>query len=361
MPFTTRAAVLETAGQPLRIRDITLTDPGPGEVLVRTVSTGICGTDVHFADGMLPYPLPTVLGHEAAGTVEAVGDGDHGITVGTRVIVCDQTFCGHCPSCLSGQMVYCADRGAKQRQRRRLALDDQPMRQYLGVSSFAELMLVDAHNLLPMPDALSFDAAALLSCCLTTGLAAVFNVARPAPGSRIAIIGCGGVGLGAVQAARIAGAAQIIAIDPQQHRRDLATRLGATDTIDPDQDDTITAVIEASGGGVDRAVEAVGLPTTAAQAFSVLLPGGHATVLGMMPPGTDIALPGRLLRQGRSIGGTIMGSVRTPADIPRYADLAVRGTLRTDDLVTSRRPLPEVNAALADARSHHGVRAVLAF
>src|SRR5512142_727192 len=185
MPHTASAAVLHTVADPMRLQQITLADPGPGEVLVRTAVTGICGTDVHFADGRIPYPTPTVLGHEAAGTVEVVGPDVHDVAVGQRVIVCDQTFCGRCGPCLSGQMVYCTDQATKQRQRRRLRIDDRPVRQYLGVAALAELMLVDANNLIPVPDALPFEAAALLSCCLTTGLAAVFNVARPTPGSRI--------------------------------------------------------------------------------------------------------------------------------------------------------------------------------
>ncbi|GAA4471832.1 zinc-binding dehydrogenase [Phytohabitans houttuyneae] len=362
MAHTATAAVLRTAGDPLRVEQVTLADPGAGEVLVRTAVTGVCGTDVHFADGRIPYPTPTVLGHEAAGTVELVGPDVHGISPGQRVIVCDQTFCGRCGRCLSGQMVYCTDPTAKQRQRHRLHIDDRPCRQYLGVSALADLMLVDAHNLIPIPDALPFEAAALLSCCLTTGLSTVFNIARPAPGGRVAIFGCGGVGLGAIQAARIAGAAQIIAVDPQPHRRALAATLGATDTIDPTTDDPATAVLAATGGaGVETAVEAVGSPATVTQTVAVLAPGGHATILGMPPAGADIALPARLLRQGRTITGTVMGSVRTRADIPRYTDLALRGLLHTQDLITSRRPLAEVNDAFADTRAHRGVRALITF
>jgi S-(hydroxymethyl)glutathione dehydrogenase / alcohol dehydrogenase len=362
MAHTALAAVLHTTGQPMRIEQITLADPGPGEVLVRTAATGICGTDLHCADGRIPYPTPTVLGHEAAGTVEAIGPHVEDVSPGDRVIVCDQTFCGRCARCLSGQMVYCTDPTAKQRQRHRLRIDDRPARQYLGVAALAELMLVDANNLVPTPDQLSFDAAALLSCCLTTGCAAVFNIARPVAGSRVAVFGCGGVGLGAIQAARIAGAEQIIAVDPQPHRRDLAATLGATATIDPTDTDPVKAVLATTGDiGVDLSIEAVGSATTTGQAYAVLTPGGHATVLGMLPAGTDIALPARLLRQGRSIGGTVMGCVRTRADIPRYANLALRGLLHTEELITSRRPLAQVNDAFADTRAQQGVRAVITF
>jgi S-(hydroxymethyl)glutathione dehydrogenase/alcohol dehydrogenase len=302
-----------------------------------------------------------VLGHEAAGIVAALGPGVNDVAVGDRVIVCDRTFCGRCGRCLSGQMVYCTDPAVKQRQRHRIQIDGRPARQYLGVSSFAEKMLVDANNLIAMPARLSFDAAALLSCCLTTGLAAVFNTARPAPASRVAVFGCGGVGLGAIQGARIAGAAQIVAVEPQRHRRELAAKLGATDLIDPTVTDPITAILRVTGGGVDSSIEAVGTPNTAVQAFSVLLPGGQATVLGMMAPGADIPLAGQLLRQGRGIAGTVMGSARTRTDIPRYADLVDRGLLRADELVTTRRPLNRINDAFDDARAHRGVRAVITF
>jgi S-(hydroxymethyl)glutathione dehydrogenase/alcohol dehydrogenase len=346
----------------MRVEEITLAEPGPGEVLLRTAVTGICGTDVHFADGRIPYPTPTVLGHEAAGTIHAVGPNVPDLAPGQRVIVCDQTFCGRCAHCLSGQMVYCTDPTAKQRQRHRLRIDDRPARQYLGVAALAELMLVDAHNLIAIPDQLPFEAAALLSCCLTTGLAAVFNIARPTPGGTVAVFGCGGVGLGAIQAARIAGASQIIAVDPQRHRRNLAAELGATDTIDPTSIDPTEAVSAITGGaGADTAIEAVGAPDTAAQAVAVLAPGGHAVLVGMLPADADLILPARLLRHGRTVTGTVMGSVRTRADIPRYADLILRGQLRTEELITSQHPLDGVNDAFADTRRHRGVRALVTF
>ncbi|WP_125806894.1 zinc-binding dehydrogenase [Actinoplanes sp. ATCC 53533] len=361
MPHPALAAVMHIPGKPLELQTITLADPGPGEALIRTMSTGICGTDVFFADGRYPYPTPTVLGHEAAGIVQAHGPGTADVHVGDRVIVCDQSFCGRCANCLSGQMVYCTDPSLKQRQRRRIHIDGHPARQYLGVSSFAEFMLVDTANLIPLPAELSFDAGALLSCCVTTGTAAVFNIARPQPGTSIAVIGCGGVGLAAVQAARIAGAAQIIAVDPQPHRRALAHTLGATDVIDPSTTDPVAAVTELSHGGVHRSIEAVGTIATATQAFRMLRPTGHATILGMLPADADLPLPAGLLRHGRSITGTVMGSVRTRHDIPHYAALATSGTLRTDDLVTTHHRLTDINDALDEARHHRGARAVITF
>ncbi len=361
MTTTCRAAVSWHPDQPPTIEEIVLRPPRPGEILVRTASTGICGTDLHFAAGLFPHSFPTVLGHEASGIVETVGDGVRDVQPGDRVIVCDQTFCGRCAACTAGAMVYCTDTGPKQRQRDRIQLEGKPIRQYLGVSAFAEMMLVDEHAVIPVPHDLSFDAAALLACCLTTGMAAVLNIARPAAGSSIAIFGCGGVGLGAVQAARISGAARIIAIDLEDHRLASAAQLGATDTINAGCDDPIEAVRVCAHGGVQRAIEAVGHPETAAAAFAVLAPGGHATVLGMLPPDTEVVLPGRLLRQGRTIGGTVMGNVRTRLDIPRYVDLVVTGQLRADELATSHHPLDKIETALGEARARRGVRAMITF
>ncbi|GAA1439111.1 zinc-binding dehydrogenase [Nocardiopsis tropica] len=354
------AAVLRTPDNPMRVERISLRPPRGGEVLVRTMSAGICGTDLHFATGRFPYPLPTVLGHEASGIVEATGPGVDEFSPGDRVIVCDQVFCGRCAACLSGEMVYCIDPGPKQRQRDRLRVEGAAVRQYLGVSAFAEQMVVDATALIPMPRELSFEAGALLSCCLTTGMASVFNVAGVRPGSTVAILGCGGVGLGAVQAARISGAARIIATDLEEHRLQAACDLGATDTLNAGKVD-ITGSIQELCGGVDYAIEAVGLVETASQAFTVLRPGGNAVVMGMMPANATIPVPGRLLRQGRTLAGTVMGSVRTRHDIPRYAELALRGTLDTERLITSIRPLAQVDDAVQAATERTGIRELLEF
>lgn len=361
MPFSCNAAVTRHPSQPPTFERIELRDPRPGEVVVRTVSAGICGTDLHFAAGTFPYPMPTVLGHEAAGVVESIGAGVDVVAPNDRVIVCDQTFCGRCAQCASGMMVHCTDPQTKRRQHDRLVIDGAASRQYLGVSAFAELMLVDENSLIRVPDALSDDAAALLSCCLTTGAATIFNMIRPRPASSVAVFGCGGVGLGVVQAARVAGAAVIVAIDAEEHRLAAAKELGATHVVRATDDDPIEAVRASTGSGVDAAVEAVGQADTAAQAFSVLASGGHAVVLGMLPPGAEIVLPGRALRHGRSIGGSVMGNVRTRDDIPRFIDLVVSGRLHADTLATAHYPLAEIGQAMADARSRRGVRTMIRF
>jgi S-(hydroxymethyl)glutathione dehydrogenase/alcohol dehydrogenase len=182
--LTMRAAVLHEPDKPMTVQEVQLREPEYGEVLIRTASVGVCGTDLHFARGLFPYSTPMVLGHEASGIVEQVGEGVTGFHVGDRILVCDQMPCGQCGACVSGRMVYCTDTSAKQRQRTRLRLDGRPFRQYLGVSAIAELMLVDAAGLIPIPDEVTFDAAALLGCCLTTGAATIFNAANLQPGQR---------------------------------------------------------------------------------------------------------------------------------------------------------------------------------
>lgn len=360
--ITTRAAVLDEPGKPMTVRDVQLREPGHGEVLIRTTCVGLCGTDLHFARGLFPYPVPTVLGHEASGTVEQAGPGVTGLQPGDRVSVCDQMPCGQCGPCLSGKMVYCTDTAAKIRQRDRMYLDGKPARQYLGVSALAELMLVDASGVIPVPAELTFEAAALLGCCLTTGAAAIFNTAALRPGQAALVIGCGGVGLGAIQAARIAGAATIIAVDPEPHRRRAASSLGATSTIDPEGHDLLKAIRNASGtSGIDIAVEAVGDPALAAVAFTALAPAGKAVIIGMMPPGSQIPVPASLLRHGRSLAGSVMGEVRSRYDIPVYQQLVTSGQMRADELATSRWPLEDVNTAFSHATARNGIRTMIEF
>jgi len=362
MSLTMRAAVLDQPGKPMTVREVQIREPEHGEVLIRTARVGLCGTDLHFARGLFPYPMPTILGHEASGTVEQAGPGVTTVQPGDRVLICDQMPCGRCGSCLSGKMVYCTDTTAKQRHQDRLCLVGQPFRQYLGVSALAELMLVDENGVIPIPGELTFEAAALLGCCLTTGAAAIFNTAALRPGQAALVIGCGGVGLGAIQAARITGATTIIATDPEPHRRKAASALGATCTIDPAEHDLLPAIHDATGGhGVDVAIEAVGDPILAATAFAALAPAGKAIIIGMMPPGSQIPVPASLLRHGRTLAGSVMGEVRSHHDIPAYQRLVTGGQMHADELATSHWPLEDVNTAFSQAAARHGIRTMIEF
>lgn len=361
MTTTSLAAVLHRPGEPLSVEPIDIADPQPAEVLIRTVTAAICGTDVHFARGRYPFPTPTVLGHEATGVVEAVGDGVTHVEPGQTVIVCDRYPCGHCAACASGDMAYCTDTSGKARQKMRITSIAGPVRQYLGISAFAQHMLVDANAVIGAPAGLDAAAAAMLSCGITTGMSAVLNNTRPAAGSTVAVIGCGAVGLGAVIAARLSGAEKILAVDPEEHRLKAALDLGATDTVHAGEQDVTEAILQALPGGVDRSIEAVGLPETAVQALNVLRRGGHATVLGMMPSGAELTFPARTLQEGRTIGGAVMGRALIHADVPGYARLAVRGAIDLAPLASTRRPLAEINDALEDAANRRGIRHLIDF
>lgn len=361
MPTIGLAAIMYEPGTPLSVEPVQVEDPQHGEVLVRTTRAAVCGTDVHFATGRYSYPLPAVLGHEATGIVEAVGPDVISVQQGDMVIVCDRYPCGRCGPCATGDMAYCADKAGSIRQTRRLRSEYGPLRQYLGISAFAEHMLLDENAIIAAPAGLTADTAALLSCGITTGIASIVNNDRPPAGGTVAVIGCGAVGLGAVIGARLSGASAIFASDPLAHRLQAGAALGATLVINAADTDPCEEILQASRGGVDRAVEAVGLPATAIQALRVLRRGGHATVLGMMPNGAEIPLPARLLQEGRSIGGAVMGRARIHADIPRYARLAADGHLDLSGLVSTRRPLGEINAALADASDQRGIRHLIEF
>ena len=223
-----KAAVLFEAKTPLSIEDVTVDKPAPHEVLIRTVACGVCRSDLHFVDGAYPHPLPGVPGHEAAGVVEAVGSEVRTVKVGDHVVTCLSAFCGHCEFCVTGRMSLCINPEVKRPKGAppRLMLGDRPIAQMLNLSAYAEMMLVHEHACVAIDPEMPLDRAAILGCAVTTGAGAIFNAARVVPGETVCVVGCGGVGLAAVNAARIAGAGKIIAVDPVAEKRDIATVLG---------------------------------------------------------------------------------------------------------------------------------------
>ena len=231
-----KAAVMRAIGEPLRIEDIQVDAPGLREVLVRTAATGVCHSDLHVLEGSLPTALPTVLGHEPAGVVEAVGAEVRHVAPGDHVIGCLSAFCGACEYCLAGRPNLCEGEATMRRagEPPRLSKDGEPIVQFVHLSAFAERMLVHENALVRIRRDVPLDRAALIGCGVTTGLGAVFNTARLPAGRTAAIIGCGGIGLSVVQGCRIAGAARIVAVDTAAWKLDLAARLGATDVIDAD-------------------------------------------------------------------------------------------------------------------------------
>jgi S-(hydroxymethyl)glutathione dehydrogenase/alcohol dehydrogenase len=230
-----KAAVLRSAPGPLAIEDIDIAAPEPREVLVRTAAAGVCHSDLHFVDGSYPARLPSVLGHESAGVVEAVGSDVTHVRPGDHVITCLSVFCGNCSYCLSGRPALCQGKRGLMRARTeppRLSAGGETVWQFLDMSSFAEQMLVHENGVVKIPEAMPLEQAALLGCAVTTGLGAVFRTAAVEPGATVAVIGCGGVGLNCIQGARLAGAGRVIAVDRLPSKLELAQRFGATDTVD---------------------------------------------------------------------------------------------------------------------------------
>ncbi len=360
-----KAAILEQAGSPLVIGELGIANPGPHEVLIRTAACGLCHSDLHFIDGAYPHPLPAVPGHEAAGIVEAVGSEVRTVKVGDAVVTCLSAFCGHCEFCVTGRMSLCLGgdtrRRAGETPRLTRASDGSPVAQMLNLSAFAEMMLVHEHACVAINPEMPLDRAAIIGCAVTTGAGTIFNSCKVTPGETVAVIGCGGVGLATINAAKIAGAGRIIAADPIAEKRALAIKLGATDVVDTSDPDAAQQILDLTKGGVDHAIEAVGRPASAALAVSSLRRGGTATILGMMPLDQRVGLSAMDLLSGKKLQGAIMGGNHFPVDLPRLVDFYLRGLLDLDTIIAERIPLSEVNAGFDKMRAGHSARSVIVF
>jgi len=359
-----RAAVLSEVPGKLEIDEVQIDNPGPREVLIRTAAAGLCHSDLHFMEGKYPCPLPAVLGHEAAGVVEKVGDQVSYVKPGDHVITCLSVYCGNCEYCLTGHLSLCADKQAVQRPidgPQRLSRNGDAMIQFFELSSFAEMMLVHEHAIVKIRDDMPLDRAALIGCGVTTGVGAVFNTAKVEPGSTVAVIGAGGIGLNCIQAAAIAGAARVIAVDRIAEKLQLAKDFGATDLVDASDGGAVARVQELTGGGVHYAFEAIGLKATAEDAFAMLRRGGTATVIGMIPIDQKVEIPGYELLYEKKLQGSNMGSNRFRVDMPRYIDLYMDGRLKLDELVSQRIALHEINDGFEAMKAGSVARSVIIF
>jgi S-(hydroxymethyl)glutathione dehydrogenase/alcohol dehydrogenase len=358
-----KAAVFREINQPMAIEDVQVSKPGPREVLVRTAAAGVCHSDLHFFNGTYPGLRPMVLGHESAGIVEQVGSDVHYVKPGDHVITCLSVFCGHCEHCLTGHMSLCQEPETKRAhdQEPRLSSSGAPLTQFANLGSFAEYMLVHEHAVVKIRPDMPLDRAALIGCGVMTGVGAVIHTAKVEPGSTVAVIGCGGVGLSCINGAAIAGASRVIAVDTVASKLDLARKFGATDTVNAKETDAIGAVKELTGGGVHYAFEAIGLKATAEQAFGMLRNGGTATVIGMIPPGQMVSLHGTDFLFEKKIQGSFMGSNRFRVDMPRFVELYLQGRLHLDDMVSGRIRLADINDALAALHSGEIARNVIIF
>ena len=358
-----KAAVLREVGKPLVIEEVMIDKPGPREVLLRTAAAGVCHSDLHFVEGLYPFRLPVVLGHESSGVVEQVGSDVTYVRPGDHVITCLSAFCGHCEACTTGHPSICDGRETRRRrdEQSRLYQGETDVQQFANLSSFAEQMLIHEHALVKIGEDIPLDKAALIGCGVTTGVGAVHNTAKVEVGSIVAVIGCGGVGLSCINGAALSGAGRIIAIDQVEKKLKLAKHFGATDTINASTTDVVEHIKEMTSGGVHFSFEAIGLKKTTEQAFDMLRPGGAATVIGMVPYGTKIEIHAADFLQEKKILGCQMGSNRFRVDMPRYVDFYLSGRLKLDQLLNRHIKLNDVNAALDQLKTGEVARNVILF
>jgi S-(hydroxymethyl)glutathione dehydrogenase/alcohol dehydrogenase len=350
----------------LTIEDVDLDTPGPGEVVVRVVAAGLCQSDLHYIDGWYQVSMPVVLGHESAGIVEEVGENVTYVAPGDHVITFIATSCGECLYCLEGNSHLCMNRDIAGQRRSdespRLSFDGEPVTQFLNLSSFAERLLVSERAVVKVTKDIPLDKAALLGCGAATGLGAVFNTARVEEGQTVAVIGCGGVGLAAVQGARIAGAEKVIAIDVVAGKLELAKTLGATHAINAGENDPVLRALAMTDGlGVHHAIEALGSKGTIETAFNMLRWGGTATVIGLVPKNTVLDIPGDQLYHEKKLQGSNMGSSDFRRDIPRYIEWYLDGRLMLDEMVTSRLTLDQINDGFETMRQGLSARSIVVF
>jgi S-(hydroxymethyl)glutathione dehydrogenase/alcohol dehydrogenase len=365
MPTTlrTRAAVLYRPRTEVKLEDVDVHPPKEGEVRVKIAATGVCHSDYNVVDGFRTVDtLPMVMGHEASGVVESVGEGAGGFAAGDHVIFAIRPMCGRCKYCASGRPNLCngvkAPLGRMSDGTSRIFTSKgEPL--YHGLATFCGYTVVPDHVLVKIRQDVPLETCAIVGCAVMTGVGAVVNRARVEAGSAIAVWGCGGVGLNVIQGGVIAGAARIIAVDTNAFKLEVARRLGATDTVDASKEDATKRVVEISDGGVDYAFEVIGNPKTTRQAFDALGPGGACVTVGAPPEGIDVPIPMRPLFIDRAIMGSSAGSGRPRVDFAWLLDLYRSGRLKLDELITRRRPLEEVNEAFRDMAEGRVTRTVL--
>jgi S-(hydroxymethyl)glutathione dehydrogenase/alcohol dehydrogenase len=361
-----KAAVAYAFGEPLVVEDVTLDAPRSGEVRVRIAATAVCHSDLHLLRGDWAGALPVVAGHEAAGVVEEIGENVTMVAPGDRVVVSLLRTCGRCRHCGSGASHNCDAIFALDRESRLRNARGEVLQQGIRVGAFAEEVVVDQSQLVRVPAEMPLDRAALLGCGVITGTGAVLNTARVELGESVVVIGTGGVGLNAIQASVLAGANPIIAIDRVESKLAAARDFGATHAINgatTEPRDVAKSVRKLTGGrGADYVFVAVGSPEAVTQALTMIRRGGTVVVVGM--PGVRDTAPVRIFdivwSEQRLIGSR-MGSTRLHVDVPRLADLYLRGRLELDELITGRYPLERINDAIASMQSGEALRNVIVF
>jgi alcohol dehydrogenase len=371
-----RAAVLNAMGaqppyansRPLAIETLDLALPGQGEVLVKIAAAGLCHSDLSVINGDRPRPMPMALGHEAAGVVEALGEGVTDLSPGDHVVLVFVPSCGHCAPCAVGRPALCEPgavangAGTLLSGARRLARGGTAVHHHLGCSVFAEYATVSRRSLVKIDRDLPLDEAALFGCAVLTGVGAVVNTAQVRVGASVAVVGLGGVGLASLLGALAAGARQVVAIDLAAAKLDLARSLGATQTFDASQADCVEAVRAATGGGVEYAFELAGSVRALELAYRITQRGGTTVTAGLPPPTATFALPAvNLVAEERTLKGSYIGTCVPSRDVPRYIDLYRQGRLPVDRLMTGRLGLDDINHGFDLLNEGKAVRQVVVF
>lgn len=358
-----RAAVFHRPGEPITVEDVEVPGLLPDHVRVDVAYSGVCRSDYHVVAGERPDArLPVILGHEGAGVVAEVGDRVDHLRPGQRVVLSWKTQCRRCFYCVRGEPYLCqAASDGTVTSGEDFVFSGGTVDRFAMLGTFAEQVVTHESSVVPIGDRIPLDRAALLGCAVTTGTGAVWNTAAVPTGASVLVIGCGGVGLSAVQAAAATGASHVLALDPQPAKRELASRLGATGTVDPGTDD-VRAVVDAvsDGRGVDYVFEAIGLPEQIALGLDVVRPGGTVVVVGQPADGATVPVDGfDLSASGKRLVGCNYGSCRPDIDFPLLAEMYLRGDIDVDAMVSGIRPLNEVNEAFGQLASGEVARVLL--
>jgi S-(hydroxymethyl)glutathione dehydrogenase / alcohol dehydrogenase len=358
-----KAVVLRSAGRPAAVEELVLRPVARHEVMVRMAASGVCHTDLSVRDGLMPALLPCTLGHEGAGIVTEVGADVSAVGPGDHVVLTWNVPCRSCPDCLRGDSQLCPHGLAHAFGQPYADSADGPVWPSMGAGTLAEQTLLPAAAVVPVDPSLPLDLAALLGCAVTTGVGAVTHSAAVHPGQSVLVIGCGGVGLAAIQGARLAGAARIIAADRVAAQLATATANGATDTVDAGDVDVVTAVRDLTGGaGVDHGIEVVGVPATIRAAYDATRRGGTVTLVGAAGIEETVTFSAlSLMADGKTIRGSVYGASDPARDIPALAELARRGRLDLEALVTRRIGIDDVEAAFTAMAAGRGARSVVCF
>jgi S-(hydroxymethyl)glutathione dehydrogenase/alcohol dehydrogenase len=363
---TMKAAVLNDFGQPLSLEDVSLDPPRANEVQLRIGATGVCHSDYHVIKGEWKYDLPMILGHEAAGVVEVVGPNVTGVKPGDHAVLSFRPACGVCRLCAMGRSVLCEGRTGERFKMHdgtaRVHRNGQDLSVLGRMGSFAERVVVPAEQVVPVRKDVSMEVLALIGCAVTTGVGAVINAAKVEPGSTVAVIGCGGVGLNVIQGAALVNAGRIIAVDLLPNKLEYARQFGATDTVNAGEGNPVEQVRELTGGGVDYAFEVIGNGKTVEQAIQMTRVAGTACIVGMAPQGTLSSFdPLMFVNKETKLIGTWYGSSRPRIDFPRIIELTVAGKLKVEELISRRYTLDQINEGFDRLGRGEVARGVIVF